>query len=381
MKRPTSITIGAASVLVFVGGCALEDVKPNAGTGGSGGAGVSGGSAGSVPATGGVGGSGTPAGGVNGAGTSPGGSLGAAAGDTSTGGAAAGTGPMGGAGGSDAGTGGTGGMGGSAGMAGASPGGTGGVAGAMPSGGQGGMMSEDLSPNAIVPGLDGYLWVGTCSSAGTGLDCAINNDSNVCPGTSASTAYSMRGAFRRRTFAVMGTQGRNYRLSFELRGVTGGKNYMGGTRGPNATAFNEAAGVNNDGWYVGGTPTDSLWNTYEIHVTPGVTGQANVYYANGFPSGTGDGWHGTVPMRIVTSVVVPAGGSIELVIHDSNCQGQQNCGPTGDSRSVCTQGAGPRTVDVSGMDPQPTNFSQPYTQSNGLHPQWLLWDVKTVAVE
>jgi hypothetical protein len=33
------------------------------------------------------------------------------------------------------------------------------------------------------------------------------------------------------------------------------------------------------------------------------------------------------------------------------------------------------------MDPQPMNFTQPYTQSNNLHPQWLLWDVKTITVE
>ena len=43
-----------------------------------------------------------------------------------------------------------------------------------------------------------------------------------------------------------------------------------GTRQSTATTFNQ---MSNDGWRVGGLPTDSKWNTYEIHVSPPVPGQ------------------------------------------------------------------------------------------------------------
>ncbi|HEX6766874.1 MAG TPA: hypothetical protein VF103_15370, partial [Polyangiaceae bacterium] len=309
---------------------------------------------GGTPPTGGTGGV-APTGGTGGM------SSGGTGGDAPTGG----TPPMGG----QAGTG-TSGTGGS--MAGGPAGGK---------GGQGGMGGEDLSPNAIVPGLDGYLWIGVCASAGNGLDCAINDDNNACPNTGSGVAYAMRGAFRRKQFPVMGTMGRNYRINFEVRGITGGKNYTGGTRATDATPFNEAAGAINNGWWVGGTPTDSLWNTYEVRVTGPAPFMATTYYTNGFPTGTGDGWHGTVPIKIINSFVVAGRGNVELVIHDSNCQGQQNCGPTGDTKTNCTAAPGPRTIDLNGMDPMPANFSQPYTQSNNmLHPQWLLWDVKSITV-
>jgi hypothetical protein len=380
MTRWRSVAAYTTCAVLFSGGCAIEDVKPGA-TGGTGGAGGSTGGSLAGMGTGGTTAGSVASGGTVGAGTSSGGNAGVATGGALPGGTGGAV-PTGGTGGADAGmsgagpTGGTPPMGGMGGM-----GGSAGTQGGAPGGGGTGGMPEDLSPNAIVPGLDGFLWVGTCASAGTGLDCAINDDNNACPNTGSGVPYAMRGAFRRRTFNVMGTQGRNYRINFEVRGVTGGKNYTGGTRGPMATAFNEAAGVNNDGWYLGGTPTDSLWNTYEIRVAPAVMGQPNVYYTNGFPAGTGDGWHGTVAIKVIASFVVPGRGTVELVIHDSNCQGQQNCGPTGDTRTVCVQGPGPRSVDLAGMDPMPASFTQPYTQTNNLHPQWLLWDVETITVE
>jgi hypothetical protein len=185
-------------------------------------------------------------------------------------------------------------------------------------------------------------------------------------------------------------------LNIEARGVTGGKNYNGGMRQSTAATFNQTA---NDGWHVGGAATPTLWNTYEIHVNPPVPGVpvttaatvpkctgcpaagGNVYYTNSIPNT--DTIHATYPVKFKASFPVMGGGTISLVIHDSNCLGQQNCGPDTAAGAMCVQPApnGPRTVDLSGMSPLPPNFVQPYEQANNpipWHPQWLLFDVQSV---
>jgi hypothetical protein len=296
---------------------------------------------------------------------------------TSGGGAGGGTTSGGGGGaGPGGGGGGPGGGGGRGGAAGAAGGGTGGV-----------------SVETIVPTLDGFLWNGKCATgAGSGKDCPIYSDSATSCVT--NNDFYTRGAFQIKKHTVGGTPGTKYMINFEARGVTGGKEYTGGMRQSTATTFNQTG---NDGWRVGGLPTDSKWNTYEIHVSPPVPGQPlnmqkltctgcpqgmdNVYYTNSVPNT--DGVHETFPMKFTASFPVLGGGTITLVIHDSNCLGQQNCGPDPDANAMCVQPApgGPRTIDISGMTPQPMNFVQPYQQANTpnpWYPQWLLFDVKTV---
>jgi hypothetical protein len=244
-----------------------------------------------------------------------------------------------------------------------------------------------------VPTLDGFLWIGDCGAgAGSGKDCPILPDNG---GTCATNNdFFARGAFKIKTHKVGGTMGTKYMINFEARGVTGGKEYTGGMRQSTATTFNQTA---NDGFRVGGIPTDSKWNTYEIHVSPPVpgvavnnqkltctgcpTGPDNIYYTNSIPNT--DGVHETFPMKFKASFPVLGGGTITLIIHDSNCLGQQNCGPDPDPNAMCIQPApgGPRTIDISGMSPQPMNFVQPYSQvhtPNPWYPQWLLFDVQSV---
>jgi hypothetical protein len=134
----------------------------------------------------------------------------------------------------------------------------------------------------------------------------------------------------------------------------------------------------NNSWYVGGTQfNDSIWNTYEIHVTPPVPGEANVYYANGFPMNPA--WcekEATYEIRYTAKFAVLGGGTIQFTIHDANCQAQQNCGGD-DTATVCNA---TRTIDVSGLSPAPT-FTQPVTNVVGTrtyYPQWLYFDVKSV---
>jgi hypothetical protein len=90
-------------------------------------------------------------------------------------------------------------------------------------------------------------------------------------------------------------------------------------------------------------------------------------------------------MKYTASFPVMGGGTITLVLHDSNCLGQMNCGAP-DSQPTC---ASPRTVDLTGMtlptSAQATSaglasLTQPYAQTlNTYHPQWLLFDVRTVS--
>jgi hypothetical protein len=266
--------------------------------------------------------------------------------------------------------------------------GPGGAAGSSAGGAGGGATVE-----AIVPTLDGFLWIGDCGAgSGSGKDCPILPDN----GGACSTAndFFTRGAFKIKTHKVGGTAGTKYMINFEARGVTGGKEYTGGTRQSTAATFNQTA---NDGWRVGGLATDSKWNTYEIHVSPPVPGQPvnmqaitctgcptgpdNIYYTNSIPNT--DGVHETFPIKLKASFPVLGGGTITLVIHDSNCLGQQNCGPDPDPAAMCLQPPpnGPRTIDISGMSPQPAMFVQPYAQvhaPNPWYPQWLLFDVQSV---
>jgi hypothetical protein len=306
-----------------------------------------------------------------------------------------------------AGTTGTGGSatGGNAGTGGASPDASAaGTGGAAQEGGAGG--TRDAAPDgplsvdiaSVVPGLDGFLWIGTCADGNaSGLDCPIHDNQNLCPTIDPNTAFLQRGAFLTQTMNVMGGAGKVYTVNFEVRGVTGGKSYTGGVLRSTAASVNETnAGTANDGWYIGGTPTDSKWNTYELHVTPAVPAPAarpesltgpngateNIYYFNAFSPTVltqnvpMDARHETVFMGFRASFPVMAGGRLTFVIHDSNCLGQQNCGQTTETQTACSA---PRAISLAGMSPQPpSTFVQPYTQSNQFHPQWLFFDVTSV---
>jgi hypothetical protein len=150
--------------------------------------------------------------------------------------------------------------------------------------------------------------------------------------------------------------------------------------------------VANNGWYMGGSPLASKWNTYEVHVKPAVgtthlnpaDNTENVYYLNAFPQNPA-GWcskEGSFPMNYKASFPVVGGGTITLTMHDSNCLTQQNCGPIG-AGSTC---GAPRSVDISDM-PSPATSSvlasmtQPYKQivgSSTWYLQWALFAVRSV---
>ena len=383
---------GACVVFLATVGCsqsgpATFDASGSGGTQGSGGAGQgTGGAVGSGGSSGGAVGSGGATG-TGGSGT--GGAVGTGGTGTGTGGAGTGGTGAGGTGTGGTGTGGTG-TGGTAGATG--KGGSGGTAGKSGSGGATGTGGAGgaISPQSIVPTVAGYLWVGTCAAgSASALDCPIQGDNNTtCPATyTTSTPYAQRGVFQTHTHTVGGTPGQQYTVNLEVRGIVGGRCYNGGTIAAPTVISDFEGQTGNNGWYSGGTPTDSKWNTYEIHVTPpvpGVTAFAsatdhtdNVYFLNAFPATSSYcERHETFVMKYMASLPVLGGGTIKMVMHDANCLAQQNCGGI-DSQSSC---ATPRSVDLTGLSPQPMSppSAQPYTE-NTFFPQWLFFNVQSIS--
>jgi hypothetical protein len=243
-----------------------------------------------------------------------------------------------------------------------------------------------IPPSSVVPTLDGYLWVATCSTGQpVNTDCPDNDATNQCPNSTA-TDFNQRGLFVTKTLPVTGTTGTQYTINIEVRGILGTQCYTGGTTTSTLSANPETS---NSTWYAGGSPKDSKWNTYEIHVSPvvGTTNlnpqdkTQNIYYLNGFPASPA-GWcekEESFPISYSASFPVLGGGTISLVLHDSNCLTQQNCGAPANQKTCGT----PRTVDLSGMTQPATqagfvSMQQPYAQTIGFYPQWVLFHVTSV---
>jgi hypothetical protein len=252
---------------------------------------------------------------------------------------------------------------------------TGGATGSGGTTGSGGS-TDTLSPADIVPDLDGFYYEGTCSGnvSVSGKNCPMY-DNGVTTCASGST-WDTRGTSRSKVMNVKGEAGKTYTINFEVRGVAGTRCYTNGKAASTATP--STTGPNNT-WYVGGKQAnDSIWNTYELHVSPAVTGEANVYFLNAFPANPD--WcqkEATYQIGYTASFKVQGGGTMTFTIHDSNCQAQQNCG-SNEGATTCDS---PRSnVDLSGMSPAAT-FKQPPTNIIGaktFYPQWLYFDVKSV---
>ena len=234
-----------------------------------------------------------------------------------------------------------------------------------------------LNPADIVPDLVGFYWEGTC--VGTrdpgGHNCPLDDKGSSCP---TGATYDQQGVIRDKVFNVKGTSGQKYTINFEVAGVIGTRCYTGGTRASSAAPSD--SGYNN-WWYVGGTQyNNSIWNTYELHVSPS-TGDASkdVYYFNAAdnPGGSYCEREASYLAKYTASFKALGGGTLTFRIHDSNCQAQQNCGSDTVASDPCT----PRSVDLSGMSPQPpTSFKQPPSNvlSKTYYPQWLWLTVTSV---
>jgi hypothetical protein len=343
MKRNSGLSLGVAGLLgllIFTTRCSSQSDPGTTGTGGAIGSGGATGQGGSSPGTG-----------------------GGTAGATGTGGAATGTGGTG-SGGSTTGTGGK--VTGTGGMTGAGGAGTGGAM---------------LNINDIIPGFDGFYWEATPSgnTALSGTNYPFGPAAGGCP---QGATWATTGYLNNKTMAVKGTTGQQYTVNFNVRGVVGTRCYTGGTPGgmPLPAATPNPSGPNST-WYVGGTQfNDSIWNTMEIHVAPAVPNAANVYYANYFPNTSN--WcqkEASYETRFSASFPVIGGGNLTFTIHDSNCRTLANCGQV-ENQATCDTSAA-RIIDTSGVNPAPTNFTQPRTVSLGgttYYVQWVWFDVTSV---
>jgi hypothetical protein len=267
-------------------------------------------------------------------------------------------------------------------------GGGGAAAGAPPAAGAGGMGAGGgggAPPDpTLVGALDGALIEFACGNTGSGYDCAQPSTAK-CTNASGSTPPGAitpsNGAAT--SWKVGGTAGTVYDVTFHLRGVVEVTSYVGGTR----DAGNTSILTSQDLFQQGGTAQTSGgpsfdYNTYELDVTPAVTGAANVYFLNSVTTAenphanNSPTQHLTFPIDYTKTIKVQGGGTISLKVTDSNCTEVQNCGPT--SGNTC---AAPRTVSLTGATPAaPDSFVQPFQAPSGKYGQWLFFDVTKVAV-
>jgi hypothetical protein len=343
MKRTAGLSLGVAGLLgllIFTTRCSSQNDPGTTGSGGATGSGGSPGQGGSSSGTGGGAAGATGTGGANGMG-----------GTTGSGGSTMGTGGK--------------------------VTGTGGVTGAGGAGTGGAM----LSINDIIPGFDGFYWEAAPSgnTALSGTNYPFGPAAGGCP-TGASWATT--GYINNKTMPVHGVTGQQYTVNFNVRGVVGTRCYTGGTPGgmPLPAATPNPSGQNST-WYIGGTQfNDSIWNTMEIHVAPAVPNAANVYYANYFPNTSN--WcqkEATYETRYNASFPVLGGGNLTFTIHDTKCRTLANCGQV-ENQATCDTSAA-RIIDMSGVNPAPTNFTQPRTVSLGgttYYVQWVWFDVTSV---
>ena len=251
------------------------------------------------------------------------------------------------------------------------------AAGAPAAGSGGGGMPgvAGIDPAVFVPKLDGFYWEGTCTGPGAdNRQCAVS--SSFSPGGNCTVNLD-------KTFTVMGEASKKYSMEIEVRGLLGSRCYTGGMRRAGKAAVNWTGP--NDGLYIGGTVPANWWNTYEVRLMNGPSGDPSVFFLNSYydnPSPTIEFDAQTCTMEEILevnykfNVAVMGNTSLLFRINDQNCQAQMNCGAYEGVKECPTQ----RKVDLTGMNP-PATFSQPPINAIGgatLYPQWAYFDVKTV---
>jgi len=375
MKR---FLLACASISLLAGASCGSDatVKPGGSGGQTGSGGASSGSGGSASggetsSSGGAVGSGGVAAGTGGTSTGSGGKATSSGGmEGSTGGVTGSGGAVTtGTGGTTPGTGGVNSQGGTVGTGGTTPG-TGGMqAGGHPgtggattgTGGAGGAVNE----MAVAAAWDGQLVQFPCGTSGSGYDCV-----NVGCMNNMATKTTM--------WTMAGTAGTVYSVTFNVRGIVEAYSYVGGTRDGGSITTNldlfQRGGM---AQAAGGSNYD--YNTYELDVSPPVTGEPNVYFLNSVTAAEGPHaansptQHLTFPINYTKTIKVMGNSVITLKVFDSNCTLVQNCGPT--MGNTC---AAPRTVSLSGVMPAaPSSFMQPF-QNSGRYGQWVYFDVTAV---
>jgi hypothetical protein len=236
---------------------------------------------------------------------------------------------------------------------GSSPGGTGG--------------GGALTPESVVPGLDGYIQTNPCGANDfTQYDC-VNSG---CTGNAKTV---------QRDFTVTGSASTVYELTIRVRGVIEAKNYTGGTRRAGTGAM-DAAVQGGDFLYTGGSAPNSTYNEYSLRVQTGAVSGQPSYYGLNARNGTNEA-HESWALNYTMTLRVQGGGSIRYRLYDSNCRQITNCGADTGSGNC---GTDQRILTFAGADPMPMTamLNQPYlgtATANGPG-QWIFLDVTSVTV-
>jgi len=224
------------------------------------------------------------------------------------------------------------------------------------------------SDTSIADSLDGQLVQYPCgnASADDGYDCP-----NIgCSGGTVThtTMYTLKG-----------TPGTVYDLTFNVRGVVEPYAYVGGTRASGTSSISTGDSLFCAGGSQEPSGNGNDYNTYELDVSPAVSGEANVYYLNSVissenPHTSKVTQHLTFAINYNATIKVQGGGTITLKSFDSNCTQVQNCGPTMGNKCQA-----PRSVSLAGVTPAaPSSFQQPFQMPAGFYGQWVFFDVLSV---
>jgi hypothetical protein len=258
------------------------------------------------------------------------------------------------------------------GMGGAAPGGAG-AGGSGPggagTGGRGGSGGGAVTPESVVPGLDGFTSTYPCGGGDfTGYDC-INTG---CTNGNAKTVM--------RDFPVSGPAATTYELTFRVRGVVEAKNYTTACMRRAGGGPMDATVMGGDFLCTGGATQNSTYNEYSFTVSAGAVSGQPTFYGLNSRNGSNES-HESWALNYTFSLRVHGGGNIRFRMFDSNCRMITNCGP-GTGSSTCNTTNGTRILTFAGADPMPSMLNQPYlgAATSAGPGQWLFIDVTTITV-
>lgn len=264
-----------------------------------------------------------------------------------------------------------------AGGTGGSNGGTGGSAAGMSgTAGQG--------PLNIIDGRDFLIWP-RCDADNSGFEttCKFYGMQGPSACNNPDLPFDQSGAFLKETIPVGGSNGTVYHVQVRVTGAATTRCYRDGQLAPVGTP----GGTQNI--YVGGTPTESTWTSFELHSYDAGGKPQGVYYLNAAPDPSSPNVHcetySTQQLFNVVTLDLPGAGYVETVVHDTDCVMDTNCeanktwcvpiGPTG-----VTDPLPPEFVpdDAGGsvrMIPKDTRYG---ANNTAQYPQFIYVDVQDV---
>jgi hypothetical protein len=215
----------------------------------------------------------------------------------------------------------------------------------------GGPGGEPGGAGTAAAALDGQEWLMPCGpdNAYTNLGCEVPSAELArCLGANTGPAYLRGKRYRDDRIVFGGTPGKTYDVTVRIRGVVEPKGYQNGMKD-----------VANDGWYVGGEPSQQgTYNIYMLWVSaptviPSTLGAGQFFFLNAVDHAEA---HFTYPIDNTVTISIAAGAEIWFLLDDSNCLNVKNC----DSTSIDSVTAGTCNPSVIPDLPESSGITQPY---------------------